>query len=830
MKDKKKYVVLVVLASFCMVAFGCGKGSEAGENKIEAYYQEVKDSDVSYENGVCYVNSQILLTAEKGVSEKAIRRLVKKQGGNIVGYISISNDYQIEFEDEKTYDQICKIIEEWKDNSQIADVSLNYAVRNETDSIDYTKDPWIDDKNAKDTSGSVWSESEPDGNNWWAEAIWMPSVWEMDVEFSPVKVGIYDTMFDVDNDDLDEAFVKLWNNPENASGNCAVSTLYDNESEISNYSHGTHVAGIIAADAENDFGIAGVSQNAELYGYSFASESEDHETTGRWGDVFEVKYVTALMLNEGVKVINFSIGWEELLVAAQHGVPTALETLQYASSSYESFLKDCLEAGYDFLIVKSAGNENGNNWIPCEASEEHPYGYMKDPTAKDDMVYDAKYDVFGAIEDETVKSHILIVGAVENHVDYYKTAYFSTEGERVDVYAPGVNILSTLPSDQIGMKSGTSMAAPIVTGIVSLVWGINPDLSAEQVADIVQASVNISAFDSESVSNLFHKVETTPIVNAYFAVQLAADTTGNGESANSAGIITGMAYRKDVDDNLVQMENVNVTIIDSAGNIVDTCVTSSLNGYDFILPTGTYTIQAELEDYETKRKEVTLESGSVFNVDFEMERSIEELSVYIQDFEQMYSVVGGNSASERGDHEEWMIGPDIQYGNYIGSSSVDEILLNSERYSLFDIYVGQTVDEMKRNMLENGWDLQETSESVLEYKKEKMNLQCDIQKGCVSLIGFWRDMMSEKLPDDASPDEDEEKMAIEIAKQKYGDEFSYFCTEKFIYQGKEFLVVDVKTHVDDHLTRVTQVLIAKDGSYVGEGFYSANPENIEFYE
>ena len=208
----------------------------------------------------------------------------------------------------------------------------------------------------------------------------------------------------------------------------------------------------------------------------------------------------------------------------------------------------------------------------------------------------------------------------------------------------------------------------------------------------------------------------------------------------------------------------------------------------------------------------------------------EELSMYIGDFEQMYSVVGGNSASERGDHEEWMIGPDIQYGSYIGSSSVDEILLDSEGYSLFDIYVGQTVDEMKRNMLENGWNLQEISTAILKYKKETMNLRCDIQKGCVSHIGFWRDMMSEKLPDGASPDEDEKKMAIEIAKQKYGDEFSYFCTAKFIYQGKEFLVVDVKTYVDDHLTRVTQILIAKDGSYAGEGFYSANPENIEFYE
>lgn len=74
--------------------------------------------------------------------------------------------------------------------------------------------------------------------------------------------------------------------------------------------------------------------------------------------------------------------------------------------------------------------------------------------------------------------------------------------------------------------------------------------------------------------------------------------------------------------------------------------------------------------------------------------------------------------------------------------------------------------------------------------------------------------------------------AIALAKEKLGDDFSYFCAEDFIYQGKEYFVVDVKTRVENHLTRVTQVLVAKDESYVGEGFYSNNgaSEQIEFYE
>lgn len=597
---------------------------------FEAYYESIIDDEVVFENETVYVDSQILITATDGVSKDQVEEIAKEQGGTIAGYISISNDYQIEFTDGKTYNELEEIIDKLEQDDRLENVMLNYAVQMNTDAVNYKKDPWIDAALDSDTSGFEWSEVEPDGSNWWAEAIMMPSVWDMDIEFQPVKVGIYDTMFDTENEDIDDKFIKIWNNPEDENENCIVTTLYEsaknaNKETANEYAHGSHVAGLIAAEAENGFGIAGVSQNAKLYGFSFYSSASDTAAISAWSDIFEIKYCIASMLNEGVQVINFSVNFSELLVAAQNGVTNAVEDLKMYSVSMEDFLSKCLDAGYDFLIVKCSGNENGYYWVECEKSEKHPYGYMRCAAeeGKNDTVYDASFDFMGAIDDKNVSRHILIVGAVENHMDYFTTAYFSTVGSRVDVYAPGVDILSDLPLNITGLKSGTSMATPIVTGIASLVWGVNPNLSATQVVDIIKASMSVSLFDSEEVSNIFHKSETTPIVNAHFAVKLAmnlkADADGN---TAEIGTITGMPYEISKDGSANVLGGTTVTVKDYDGNIIDTETATKAGGFSFVLPAGNYIITAELSEYETSTQEVVLQKNDVINLNMELKLAV----------------------------------------------------------------------------------------------------------------------------------------------------------------------------------------------------------------
>lgn len=214
-------------------------------------------------------------------------------------------------------------------------------------------------------------------------------------------------------------------------------------------------------------------------------------------------------------------------------------------------------------------------------------------------------------------------------------------------------------------------------------------------------------------------------------------------------------------------------------------------------------------------------------------KSVEELSAYIDNFDRMFAEVGGNLSNETGDHEKWILGEGIQYGNYIGSTDVDEISLLSDRYSLFNIYVGKDCDEARKQLIENEWELGASSESYQELKKENYNLQYNMEENCITHISFWKDVAPEvPIEEKTNINEDGKDMAIRLARQKFGDNFSYFYISDFTYQGKEYYAVDVKIEVDGHFTRVTQVLVGKDGSYVGEGLYYNNgsSEQIEFYE
>ncbi len=660
-----------------------------------AFYQEIADEDIVIEGDVQFVDSQLLLTATEGTTYSEIEELVKEEEGSIVGFLPFTSDYQIEFTDGKTFDELYGVIEKWKSESRIEEVSLHYVESLGEQSVDYTGDPWIDEANPG-TSGSVWDENNPDGNNWWAETIRMPSVWNMDLELETVKVGVYDTMFDITNEDLDEeVFVKIWNNPEDDEGNCKVSTLYEealqeleraNKSgekaqieeanrDVINAFHGTHVSGIIGAQAENGFGIAGVSQNAKLYGYSYNR-----------GTIYETKYALSLMLSEGVKIINMSNCFESIQTGAEDGDKQYVELLELYSKSMENFLLKYLNSGYEFLIVKAAGN----------------YGRDRD----------AKYDYLGAITNTVVAKHILIVGAAERSGSYYEICDFSVTGERVDVYAPGRNVLSDLPTNVTGMGSGTSMATPIVSGIAALVWGVNPNLSAEQVADIIEdASIipySIHEYDLPDYNN--KNEDDYPIVNAYFSVELAHGTEETGEEASlNKGLIYGIAYIIDDHGKIKILDNISVSVYSLDGTLICSEKTDGLGTYTYLLEPGTYKIVAKGDGYEQNEMEVTISANEVLLTEHEMtdilvvvldaEKMNEDAHKLYEEVLDQYKVLLGEPEKiDISNKEEF---PDI-YINTMYVYSMDNFGVKVY-YTYYDIN-GDGVDELLISFDGNGTD------------------------------------------------------------------------------------------------------------------------------
>ncbi|GGI26372.1 S8 family peptidase [Pedobacter mendelii] len=254
--------------------------------------------------------------------------------------------------------------------------------------------------------------------------------------------------------------------------------------------HGSHVAGIIAADRTNKLGIMGVADNVVIMGVRCTPNGDERDK--------DVANSIRYAVDNGAKVINMSFGkaysWDKTIVN---------EAMKYAASK-------------DVLIVQAAGNENK------DIDTENNFPNHKD------------------LDEKTIASWIT-VGASGPKDDESLKASFSNFGKtQVDVFAPGVQIYSTIPGSKYKNLDGTSMASPVVAGLAGLIRSYYPKLTAAQVKEIIVKSVvkvnhNVSykkgeGEDAPKVSVPFSDLSISGgIVNAYNALKLAA--TYDGKSA-----------------------------------------------------------------------------------------------------------------------------------------------------------------------------------------------------------------------------------------------------------------------------------------------------------
>lgn len=495
--SKKKLTFIVVALSLviaiiitCCVSCG-GNNSVAktpepvANSKIEM--KPIDYENVTYKDGQLFVESELLITASDAYTYNDIEKTVGEYGGSIVGFIEFTNDYQIEFAN-MDYLTLFETQETLQETLSDCTVTLHRVYfEDESDKVPVTEFE-KDDKNG----------------NWWRDEIRLTELEVDENKYEKVRVGIFDTLFDTDNPDLEYAF-----NNDNV--------WYNNEGEADMGAHGTDVAGFLAAKKGNDYGIDGVANNVEFYAYAYQGSVHGFHPSSLMAD----KYWNAKMLAKGVNIINISAGSTELLVGAQNGDITANVTLREISEGLSTFYRKYIDAGSEFVIVKSAGNENGYEFIKCESTKEHPYGvkiYDKEKdgdisryTKVDEGLFDAKYDIWGAITDSKVKNRIIVVGSSNRQ---RQRSYHSVSGSRVDIYAPGAR-LRELTSDNPGY--GTSYAAPIVSGTISLMWGVNPDIEADKIKYLLLSSATQPveeehyqvAYDSDSNTKMFKCIVDT---------------------------------------------------------------------------------------------------------------------------------------------------------------------------------------------------------------------------------------------------------------------------------------------------------------------------------
>lgn len=512
------------------------------------YFETPRENVVTdSESGISYVNNELLITLIDGVGKEKLHNFLDVNGAAIVGQIDELNMYQIKFENILSYSEIEEIASTLEEKDWVDSASANLAIK------DNTPQYIPNDKNWK----NKW-EDIPDGNNWGVEAIDAPSAWDYSDEMQSVNIGVIDTMFDVNHEDLNFAEIPL--------GNVKATQKYEFNNDANN--HGTHVSGIIAAAFDNNKGISGVSIKSNLYGVSMKGLSGyDYDTLMSWKIA-----LSYLIMTKNCKVVNISMGADWIAFEASRGTEQAKENIKRWSAELGNFIKLMLNNNYNFVICKSAGNQNevggGYKYFrKDEDDNENPYmyysysdyeKYLNGEELGEDLKkafsrykdrqkeienrlesgnVDAQFDCFAAISDPEVKNRIIVVGSAKNNGshkegdflgiggtkvhDGYSIAKFSQCGKRVDVLAPGVEIYSAIKNGYQKM-SGTSQATPHVSGTAGLIFSINPDLSGEDVKKIIVDSA-IGEYGAEKYGML----------NAKSAVEQAKAKKHSSDDSNN---------------------------------------------------------------------------------------------------------------------------------------------------------------------------------------------------------------------------------------------------------------------------------------------------------
>ena len=241
--------------------------------------------------------------------------------------------------------------------------------------------------------------------------------------------------------------------------------------------HGTHVAGIIAANRDNDLGARGVADNVKIIPLRTVPNGDERDK-----DVANAIYYA---VNNGAKVINMSFGKH---YSPDRGIVE--KAIRYAEKK-------------GVLIVHAAGNDRENKDV-----------VMNFPTRK---FIKGKKEAWNVIE----------VGANSRYLDENLTAKFTNYGETsVDLFAPGVYVYSALPNNSYKESSGTSMAAPVVSGVAALLFSYFPELTAREVKEVILESAQriekeVYLPGTKELVDFQTLSATGGIVNAYEAVKIA---------------------------------------------------------------------------------------------------------------------------------------------------------------------------------------------------------------------------------------------------------------------------------------------------------------------
>ena len=298
------------------------------------------------------------------------------------------------------------------------------------------------------------------GSDWGMPKISAPLAWDVTIGTGDVVVGVVDYGVDYNHPDL---AANIWSNPGVIngcpSGTHGFNTVNNNCDPMEVVGHGTLVSGIIGAIGNNGTGIAGVNWNTKIMGLKFIDSNGNADVARAIAAIDWA--VTAKQAGVNLRVLNISWGYE--------GAPS------------QAFLDEINKAAsWDILIVASAGN---NSW-DTDVTPHYPASY--------------------------VASNEIAVAATTSTDDL---AWFSSYGvNSVHLGAPGEDIYSTYLNNTYFASSGTSFAAPHVSGAAALILSACSQLTVNELKALILNNV-------DPLPSLTGKVSTGGRLNVYKAIQ-----------------------------------------------------------------------------------------------------------------------------------------------------------------------------------------------------------------------------------------------------------------------------------------------------------------------
>jgi cell wall-associated protease len=276
--------------------------------------------------------------------------------------------------------------------------------------------------------------------------------------------------------------IQIGDNPEKLEKNYGTNLMNLHIEGIRKLNgHNTEVSGIIAANRENTIGIKGFSNSIKIMPLVISASGDENDK--------DIALAIRYAVDNGAKIINMS-SYKEFSVHKEW----VFDALKYAEQ-------------HNVLFVHIAGNDSVN-------LDTNP-------------VYPNDNDF---TTDNELCNNFINVGATTNKLDEKFVASYSSYGKKnVDLFAPGSDIYTTFPENKYNTDSGTSLAAPMVSGAAALLWLYYPTLTVQEVKQIILESgtsydIDVLVPGGEGKKQPFKELSKSgKVLNVYNAMKMAKE-------------------------------------------------------------------------------------------------------------------------------------------------------------------------------------------------------------------------------------------------------------------------------------------------------------------